>query len=331
MEKNINWGIIAPGRIAHKFAHDLLLAEHARLHAVASRSMERAGEFARQYGATHAYGRYEDLLSCPGLDVVYVASPHSEHLEHAVLCLNEKIPVLSEKPLAMNSTQVARMVEVARSNRTFLMEAIWTRFIPLFEETLRLLHSGIIGELKTIRADFGFRAAFSPAHRVFNPDLGGGSLLDVGIYPVFLATLLWGRPDEIKATAVFGKTGADESCAMLLRYSGGRMAILDASIAMDTTTEAFLYGESGTMCLHSRFHQPRELSISFYEKNSEHLAMPFLGHGYCHEIEEVHRCLLAGKTQSEKLPLEFSLLLSETLDRVRREAGIFYRGIDENV
>lgn len=330
MKKTINWGIIAPGRIAHKFAHDLLLVENARLHAVASRSIERASDFARQYGATHVYGSYEGILTCPDLDVVYVASPHTGHVEHAILCLNNKIPVLCEKPLAVNAAQVGQMIRAARSNQTFLMEAIWTRFIPLFEETLRLLGSGTIGEVKTIRADFGFRANFPPEHRVFNLELAGGSLLDVGIYPLFLATLLFGRPDEVKASAVLGETGADDSCAMLLHYGQDRMAILDASIVLETATEAFLYGETGTIQLHSRFHHPKELSISFYDRPGEHVALPFTGHGYYHEIVEVNNCLLAGKTESDKLPLEFSLLLIETMDRVRQQAGIFYPGIDEN-
>lgn len=326
----INWGIIAPGRIAHKFAHDLLMVEHTKLHAVASRSFERASEFAHQYGATHVYGRYEDILTCPDLDVVYVASPHTMHFEHTLLCLNEKIPVLCEKPLAVNTSQVLRMINAARSNKTFLMEAIWTRFIPLFEEALRLLDSGVIGEVKTIRADFGFRANFPPEHRVFNLELAGGSLLDVGIYPLFLATLLWGKPNEIKASAVMGETGADDSCAMVLRYGHDRMAILDSSIVLETGTAAFLYGENGTMHLHTRFHHPKELSISYYDKASEHLSMPFSGFGYFHEIEEVNYCLRHGKTESDKLPLEFSLRLIDTLDSIRRQVGIIYPGIDEN-
>ena len=261
---------------------------------------------------------------------MYVASPHTGHIEHTVMCLNARVPVLCEKPLAVNAAQARQMVNTARSNHTFLMEAIWTRFIPLFEETLRLLDSGVIGDLKTIRADFGFKADFPPEHRLFNPELAGGSLLDVGIYPLFLATLLWGRPDDVQASAVFGETGTDDSCAMVLRYGKNRMAILDSSVTLETGTDAFLYGENGTMQLHSRFHHPKELSISFYEKTSEHVGIPFTGHGYYHEILEVNECLRQGKTESSKLPLDFSLLLMETLDRVRQVAGITYLGIDEN-
>ena len=322
--KQINWGILAPGRIAHKFARDLELVEGAKLHAVASRSMERAEAFAQEYGAPHAFGRYEDLLDCPGLDVVYVASPHSGHCEHALMCLERGIAVLCEKPLAVTAAQAQRMVEAARRNDTFLMEAIWTRFIPLFDTALKLVDAGTIGELKTIRADFGFKANFPPEHRLFNLELAGGSLLDVGIYPLFLATLLWGRPIEVKATAVFGPTGTDDSCAMLLRYPGDRLAMLDCSVVLETATEAYLYGDKGTLRLHRRFHHPNEMSVAFYDKPTEFISKAYSGIGYYHEIVEVHECLRAGKKESAKLPLDFSLLLLEVMDWVRAEAGIVY-------
>ena len=327
MKDTINWGIIAPGRIAHKFAHDLQLVENARLHAVASRSWQRANDFAREYHVPHAFGSYEALLSCPDLDVVYVASPHSEHCAHALLCLEHGIPVLCEKPLAMNSAQVRQMIAAAQANDVFFMEAIWTRFIPLFEETKRMVAEGLIGGIQMLRADFGFRAEYPPEHRLFNVELGGGALLDVGIYPIFFALSFLGKPDEVQASAVFGKTGADDSCAMLFKYNNGSLAILDASLQVKTDTEAFLYGEKGTIQLHSRFHHPEELSVSFYDKPSESMGMKYTGHGYSHEIVEVMECLKNGKKESEKLPLSFSLELMEVLDWVRREAGIVY-GVD---
>jgi predicted dehydrogenase len=232
--------------------------------------------------------------------------------------------VLCEKPLAINAAQARRMAAAARGSGTFLMDAIWTRFVPGFEEALRLIAEGYIGGPKTIRADFGFRANFPPEHRVFNPALGGGSLLDVGIYPVFLATLLWGRPQRVRASAVFNGQGTDDSCAMLLEYGGGRLAILDSSLVVKTEIEAIIYGETGTMRLHNRFLNPQDVSVSFYEKNSEHFHLPYTGHGYYHEILEVNDCLRNGLTESPKLPLDFSVQLMEVLDWVRREAGIFY-------
>ncbi len=327
MKDTINWGIIAPGRIAHKFAHDLQLVENARLHAVASRSWQRASDFAREYHVPHAFGSYDELLSCPDLDVVYIASPHSEHYAHTLMCLENRIPVLCEKPLAMNSAQVRQMIATAQANEVFFMEAIWTRFIPVFEETKRLVGEGIIGGIKTVRADFGFRAAFPPEHRLFNMELGGGALLDVGIYPIFFALSFLGKPDVVQATAVFGETGADDSCAMLFSYNNGSLAILDSSLQVKTDTEAFLYGEKGTLKLHSRFHHAEEMSISFYDKPSESMGMKYTGHGYFHEIVEVMDCLKKGKNESEKLPHRFSLEMMEVLDWVRREAGIVY-GVD---
>ncbi len=328
MKTTINWGILAPGRIAHKFASDLKLVPGAHLHAVASRSLERATAFASEHGVAHTFGNYRELLECPDLDVVYIASPHTEHCAHTLLCLEKKIPVLCEKPFAMNRAQAQRMVAAARANDTFLMEALWTRFVPTFEEMLRLLQDGAIGELKMLRADFGFRANFPPEHRVFNTSLGGGALLDVGIYPIYLALATLGMPENIKASAVFGESGADDSCALIFEYPGNRLAVLDASIALKTNTEAFLYGEKGTIHLHARFHQPHELSLSFYDKPSEHVAIPFTGYGYFHEIVEVNECLLAGKKESEKMPLHFSLQMMEVLDWAREETGIVYQGID---
>lgn len=322
--ETINWGIIAPGRIAHKFAHDLQLAEGGRLHAVASRSLQRAEEFAREYHAPHAYGSYEEMLDCPGLDVVYIASPHSEHCAHALMCLENGIPVLCEKPLAMNTAQVQRMVAAAKANDVFFMEALWTRFIPLFEETKRLVGEGAIGGIRTVRADFGFKAEFPPEHRLFNMKLGGGALLDVGIYPVFFALSFLGKPDEVQATAVFGETGSDDSCGVLFKYNDGRLAILDASITVKTDTEAFLYGEDGALKLHGPFHHATEMSLTFYDRPSERIGMNYKGNGYYHEIQEVMHCLKTGKKESEKLPLQFSLDLMEVLDWVRREAGIVY-------
>lgn len=326
MKNTINWGILAPGRIAHKFADDLKMVEGANLFAVGSRSMERAQAFADEHGVNHAFGSYEELLECPGLDVVYIASPHTGHCEHTLMCLERGIAVLCEKPIAVNAAEARRMVDTARSKGVFLMDAIWTRFIPGFEEALRLVSEGYVGELRTIRANFGFKANFPPDHRVFNPSLGGGSLLDVGIYTAFLATWLWGKPERIKASAVFSELGADDSCAMIFEYSDNRIAILDCSIVVKTDIDAYIYGVDGSIRLHNRFLNPEELTIDFYEKSSEHIKKPYIGHGYYHEILEVNDCLRNGKTESEKLPLDFSILLMETLDWVRREAGIIYPG-----
>ncbi len=328
MTSTINWGILAPGRIAHKFADDLGLVKNARLHAVASRSLERAQVFAKKYGASHAFGSYEELANCPDLDVVYVASPHSGHVGHSIFLLENKLPVLCEKPLAINSKQVQEMVSAARANDTFLMEAIWTRFIPVFDKTIEMVGSGLIGKLNTIRADFGFKADFDPASRVFDLALGGGSLLDVGLYPVYAATQFLGKPEEVKAVATKGATGTDDSCAMLFRYPGNRLAILHSYVANHTDTVAWLYGEKGNIKIHGRFHEGERATVSIFGKKEEEIYLPKTGHGYFHEILAVNDCLLAGRKECEKLPLDFSILMMQNLDAVRKEAGIFYPGFD---
>ncbi|HFA47906.1 MAG TPA: Gfo/Idh/MocA family oxidoreductase [Bacteroidetes bacterium] len=326
MDTPINWGILAPGRIAHKFASDLGLVKNARLHAVASRSLKRAQAFARQYGAAHAFGSYEEMAKCPGLDVVYIASPHTGHHAHSLLFLKNKTAVLCEKPLAMNAGQVREMVAAARNNDTFLMEAIWTRFIPVFEKTLEMVKEGIIGELNTIRADFGFKAAYDPAHRLFDPALGGGALLDVGLYPVYAAAQFFGRPEEVKAMAIKGETGTDNACAMLFRCPGGKLAVMDCSVINDTPTTATFYGNKGWIKLHSRFHESERATLFLFGENEREIYVPKMGLGYCHEIMEVNNCLRNGQKESAKLPLDFSILLMENLDAVREAAGIVYPG-----
>lgn len=329
MTSTINWGIVGPGRIAHKFAKDLAMVQDAKLHAVASRSFDRAKEFANEYGATHAFGSYEEMVNCPYLDIVYIASPHTGHHPHSLLFLKNKIPVLCEKPLAINSKQVAEMVAVARETNTFLMEAIWTRFIPLFDKATELVNNGIIGDINTIRADFGFKAAVGPEHRVFNPELGGGSLLDVGLYPVYAATHFLGKPTRIEATALKNDSGTDDSCAMIFSYNNNKMAILDSSIINHTRTVAVLYGKKGRIELHGRFHEGERATVSIYGKDEEEeIYIPKTGFGYYHEIVSVNECLRNGKTENEKLPLDLSIQLMASLDAVRKAAGIHYPDFD---
>ncbi len=328
MTSTINWGIAAPGRIAHKFAHDLALAENAKLHAVASRSMERATAFANQYGAPHAFGSYEAMVNCPDLDVVYIASPHVGHHPHSLLFLKNKIPVLCEKPLAINARQSREMIETARHNGTFLMEAIWTRFLPLFGKIVDMVEDGVIGELNSLRADFGFKAPYDPKGRLFDPALGGGSLLDVGLYPVYAATQFLGKPKNIQAAAVKGVSGTDDSCAMIFSYPQNKVAILDSSVINHTPTIAELYGEKGKIYLHSRFHEGDRATLTINGQAEEEIYLPKKGFGYYHEIMAVNESLRNGESENKKMPLDFSLLMMENLDAVRAAAGIHYPAFD---
>jgi len=327
--RTFNWGIIGPGRIARKFADDLRSLPNARLHAVASTSLDRARSFADEYGAPHAFGRYADLVQCPGLDVVYIATPHVMHSEHALLCLEQGIAVLCEKPFAMNLTEARRMVNAAHRHRVFLMEALWTRFIPAVDHALHLLAEGEIGEIHTVKSDFGFKMPFDPQSRLYNKALGGGALLDIGVYPALLNLLVLGKPqpEDVQAAATFTATDVDESCAFMFQYPGQRLALSHCTLAATTPVEASLYGTEGTIYLHPRWHHTQQLTISRYagrEEQKRTVEMPYTGWGYAFEAAHVMECLEKEMLESDQLPLDFTLDLTETLDTIREKIGLNY-------
>ncbi len=318
------WGILGPGRIAHKFAQDLLTVPDAQLYAVASTDQQRANEFAETYSIPHAFGAYEQLLTLPDLDIVYVATPHVKHHENVLMLLNGGVAVLGEKPFAMNSEQVREMVGVAREKGVFLMEALWSRFMPGIVQALDLVKSGSIGKVVSVKADFGFKAPFLPDNRLFNKNLGGGSLLDIGIYPLFLSYLILGKPSTVKASAIFGTTGVDEQCGMVLTYADGQLALLDSTLLADTDCIGVIQGESGQIRIHSRFHENKGITLVGAEQPAKSFAFERETHGYDYEAQHVMQCLTDGKTESPLWSLEDSLNLMELLDAVRAEAGIVY-------
>ncbi len=324
MTRKINWGIIGPGSIAHKFASDLLLSENATLFGVASRDIERAREFGQQYNAVKHYGSYEELAKDPDIDVVYIATPHTFHYENTMMCLQEGKSVLCEKPMGVNTAEVRTVIEEARSRNLFLMEAMWTRFIPGTEKMLELIGSGAIGNISFIRADFGFKAGPDRPERVFNKKLGGGSLLDIAIYPLYLALLLMGVPADVKAVARMYETQVDSYCAMLLDYADNSKAVLESTFEADTPVEAYIYGDKGTIKMHKQFHHTKKLSLFQDGKSGKVFDIEYTGNGYYHEIEEVNNCLINSKTESSKLPLSVSLDLITMIDRVKQEIGLWY-------
>lgn len=318
------WGILGPGRIAHKFAQDLLTLPDAQLYAVASSDQQRADQFAADYAIPHAFGSYEGLLTLLDLDVVYVATPHVMHYENVMFLLNNGIAVLGEKPFAMNGEQVTEMVETARTKGVFLMEALWSRFMPGITHALELVRSGVIGKVVSLKADFGFKAPFLPENRLFNKALGGGSLLDIGIYPLFLSYLMLGKPTVIKASATFGSTGVDEQCGMVLTYADGQIALLDSTLRAKTDCIGLIQGETGQIRIHSRFHETEGLTV--YRENLEPILFESKRktHGYDYEAQHVMQCLAEGRTESPLWSLSDSLNLMALLDAVRAEAGIVY-------
>lgn len=320
----IRWGIIGPGRIAHKFAQDLQQVAGAKLVAVASRNLNRASEFAQQYDAPYVYGSYEAIVNCPELDVVYIASPHIGHHEHTLLCLRAGVAVLCEKPFAMNRQQVQEMVETARKNNVFLMEALWSRFNPAIWKALELVKSGAIGKVHLLKADFGFKGTFDPENRLFNKNLGGGSLLDIGIYPLFLAYSTLGMPQNSQATACIGTTGVDETCGMILKYANDAVAVLDSSFRVKTRCEAFIYGENGTIYFSPRWHETKQLTVEYDQGETESFHFERSTWGYEYEIQEVNQCLRNGQKESTSWSLNDSLNLIDLLDSVRQLIGLNY-------
>ncbi|MBC8753263.1 Gfo/Idh/MocA family oxidoreductase [Kordia sp. YSTF-M3] len=323
MHKKIHWGIIGLGNIAHKFAADLQLSDNVMLQGVASRNLEKATEFASTYNAVTAYDSYEKLANDPKIDVIYIATPHTFHFENTMLCLQNGKAVLCEKPMGINSTQVKTMIQEAKSRKLFLMEAVWTRFMPAIEKMISLLDEETIGDIIQIRADFGFKAELNLESRLFNKKLGGGSLLDIGIYPIFLSLLVSGIPTDIKTMARMTETDVDSFCALLFDYSTNAKAVLESTFEANTPTEAYIHGTKGAIKLHRRFHQPTTITL-FKDDSETVFELPYTGNGYIHEIEEVNSCLRNGQTESSKLPLEFSQNLITIIDTIKTQIGLNY-------
>ncbi len=322
-EKVIKWGLLGCGKIAHKFAEDLGTIPNAVLHAVASRDLKKAKDFGKLYNVYVCYGSYKELANNPDIDVVYIATPHVFHCENTLMCLNHQKAVLCEKPFAMNKTQVEEMIATAKKNQVFLMEALWTHFLPHYQYVLDMIKSKELGEAKTLRADFGFASTFDSEGRLFNQKLGGGSLLDVGIYPLFAALTMLGYPKKLNAKATIGKTGVDETCTIELEYENGATASLFSAITQKTDTEAIIVFEKGTIIINSRFHEPSSITV---KKNGESKLLKFEvnTNGYSFEAIHVQEMLLQNRIESTVMTFEKSLQLINLLDTVRDKIGLQY-------
>ncbi|MCD9017444.1 Gfo/Idh/MocA family protein [Parachryseolinea silvisoli] len=324
--EKIRWGILGCGKIAHKFANDLKLVDDAALAAVAARDDVRARTFAQTYGATDVHTTYEALASSPAVDVIYIATPHGFHYEHAMLCLQHGKAVLCEKAFALNRAQAQRMIDYARAHGVFLMEAFWTKFLPQYSKVLEIINSGVLGEIQWIQAAFGFRPQPPVAARIYDPTLGGGSLLDVGIYPVFLAQAILGKPVAIQAMARLHATGVDEQCIISLKFAQGALASLSSSFAAETPVEAVIAGTEGRLLLKNRFHNAvSTLEIAMGKEDPQPVEVyRETGYGYQFEARHVNQCLRQGLVESPVMTHADSLALLETLDAIRQVAGIRY-------
>jgi predicted dehydrogenase len=325
--KKIGWGILGAGKIARKFAADLALVSHATLIAVGARKQEDAEAFAKEFTIPNVYGSYESLVQDPAVDVIYIATPHGFHFEHALLCLRHKKAVLCEKAFAINSQQANEMIAFAKQQHTFIMEAFWTKFLPHYNLVKKMIADGKIGTIQNMIAEFGFKPTPPIAQRIHDPLLGGGSLLDIGLYPVFLALDILGKPDEIQATMIPAYTGVDDQIAIQFRYNDGKLAQLFSSFTSNMATGADINGDAGRIRLTHRFHGPTT-NVEFYpttvDTKQEVLLETIKGNGYEYEAQHVTDCLLAGLTESPIMKHADTLLLMETLDRIREKAGIVY-------
>ena len=324
INRPIRWGILGTGAIAGAFAKALRQVTDATLFAVGSRSQTSADAFAQTHAVDHVYASYAELAGDPDVDVVYVATPHIAHFENTMLCLRAGKHVLCEKPFALNSAQTEEMVTSAKRNGLFLMEAMWMRFIPLITDLRRRVGAGDIGQVRMIQADFGFRTALTPQSRLFNPELAGGALLDLGIYPLAFSALLLGEPTEISSLANIGTTGVDEQSAYVLKHQDGELSILASALRTQTSMSAWVYGTHGRIHLPKQFWRAKEMILYRNEMAPEHIHLPYEGNGYQFEAQEVVDCLRSGKTESEIMPLRDSVSLMGTMDTIRRQWGLTF-------
>jgi predicted dehydrogenase len=329
MEK-FNWGIIGPGSIAKDFTEDL---KHVKIPqkvtSVLSHREESAKEFADEFAVDKYYTNIEEFITNRNFDAVYIATPHTSHYEQTLACLNAGIPVLCEKPLVINAGQVKNLIAASQKNNTFLLEGMWIRFLPSINKVLELIANDEIGELVSVKASMSYQAPKDKENRYFNPDLGGGSLLDLGIYPVFLSMLLFGRPNMIKAVGKLSPEGIDETCAVLCQYDNGKHALLDSSIITQGELVAEIMGTAGTIKILSPWNE-KPAGIHLTKQGGENKEFPceWPGRGFQYEVAEVISCIEKKSIETHLYCHHFSLDVMETLDEIRQQLGVKYHSIE---
>ncbi|WP_375481538.1 Gfo/Idh/MocA family protein [uncultured Jatrophihabitans sp.] len=323
-DQPVRWGVLGAGAIAATVSADLAALPGHVLQAVGARDGDRAAAFARQHGVARSYGSYAELVADPDVDVVYVATTHAQHHEHALLCLRAGKPVLVEKAFTLNAAQAAEVAAEARARGLFAMEAMWVRFHPLVRRVSQLLADGAIGSVIGVRADLSKRFTFDPSHRLFDLAAGGGALLDLGVYPAAVTWTWLGRPATVQATGSLSPTGSDLSAALQWGYPDGRVAQIYTSAAGDSPFAALVTGTDGWIALEPRIHRGRRVVVHSSAGDEQIDAPTIEGNGYRAELEEVARCLRAGETESPVVPLSDTIGILETLDEARRQLGVRY-------
>lgn len=325
MADQIRWGIIGTGSICGSFAEALaMLPAEGKVVAVGSRTKEKANQFGDQFKIPRRHASYEALVNDPEVDAVYVGTPHTFHMENTLLALKAGKHVLCEKPFCINATQAAKMIKMARDKKLFLMEAMWTRFFPVMSKVREWLRNGLIGDPRLAAADFGFRAGFDPKSRIFAPELGGGALLDVGVYAISFASMVFGGGATRMASLTnLGKSGVDEESTLLLGFPGGRMAVLYTAIRLTTPWNGTILGTEGKIQIESPFWCPKVVTL---EAGSTKIKFEnnYAGRGDQFMAAEVMRCLRDGKLESDIMPLDETLAIIKTMDKIREQWGLKY-------
>jgi predicted dehydrogenase len=318
----LRWGLIGSGLIAGTFAKDMAVTDSGRVVAIGSRSQESADRFADEFHISNRHASYEALVADPAVDVVYVATPHPMHHANALLALDAGKPVLVEKAFTMNALEARELVDRARSKGLFLMEAMWTRFLPHIAEVRHLLASGALGDVVAVMADHGQWFAKDPAFRLFAAELGGGALLDLGVYPVSFASMVLGKPAQVAALITQAFTGVDGQTSMLFGYDGGAQAILTCTSSAKSPTRAAIVGTEARIEIDGVFYAPSSFTLIGRDGRTDRFEPPHEGNGLHYEADEVARCLRAGLLESPLMPLEETIAIMETMDRVLAQAEI---------
>jgi predicted dehydrogenase len=324
MNRNYRWGILGAGRIAEKFCEALCFTEGSEVYAVASRDIGKAKAYADKYNACKVYYNYTDLVKDENIDIIYIATPHAFHFEQTMLCLDNKKPVLCEKPMSLTLQQTTEMIAAATKNKLFLMEGMWTGCMPFIEKILSIIKEDTIGQPKYLSADFGFTAPVDNNGRLYNKSLGGGSVMDVGIYPIFLSTLIFGEPSVIQTVSKLSATGVDEYANIVLQYADGKTAHLLSTIGFNTAIEAEIIGTKGRIKINNPWFKATNFSVILNDGTAQQFSMPHASNGFEHEIKEVMHCLDNGFLESNKVPHSLTLSVSKIMEEILRQAGVSY-------
>jgi len=322
--KKIKWGIISTGWIAEKFATALKVVENSELYAVGSRNVETANIFAAKHNIPKAYGSYEELVSDPDVDVVYIGTPHNLHLPNTLLAFEHNKHVLCEKPLGVNLKEVNIMINIAKEKKLFFMEALWSRFLPNIIKTKELVDSGEIGEIKLMTVFFAMKSENGPEHRHYNIDLCGGTILDTGIYNIFLSLLMLGKPKSISAIAGLSEQGGDNSCSYTFKYDNDLLSIMFSSFLANPPITAEIHGTKGKIFLNHLWFQPGNVKVTYNNGEEKIHEFKALSNGYEYEAIETVNCIHNGKTQSELWSWNDSIELISVMDEIRNKCGIVY-------